>query len=213
MGGRTWPTPALARHCDTTRLAAFLCRFGIVGASTNRSKFGNKCFRALVKHKGSEHVTPVHHKEPSIEGVYVMPTACELGTALSPGACTSLCSACELGTALHGDRSNAVEGNSRCNVGANVGTRRKSLPSTPRLLSLSLPHCPTHCPTKLFPTQFVGLCWIIITIKNVFILVPFNFFLSFVSFEIRPWLLPKIGFRPHETHGMHVVVLMQTDPR
>ena len=51
--------------------AWFRCsRFAVVGASKDRNKFGNKCFRALLKHKGDGGaVVPVHFKERSIEGV------------------------------------------------------------------------------------------------------------------------------------------------
>ena len=50
--------------------AWFRCStFAVVGASKDRSKFGNKCFRALLKHKGEGAVVPVHYKEKAIEGI------------------------------------------------------------------------------------------------------------------------------------------------
>ena len=42
-------------------------RVAVVGASSDRNKFGNKALRAYVR-QGWE-VFPVHHKEPEIEGI------------------------------------------------------------------------------------------------------------------------------------------------
>ncbi|EJU04490.1 NADP-binding protein [Dacryopinax primogenitus] len=41
--------------------------FAVVGASTDKSKFGNKVFMWYLDH--SKPVTPIHPKEPSIESV------------------------------------------------------------------------------------------------------------------------------------------------
>eukprot|EP00039_Didymoeca_costata_P015703 m.271211 g.271211 ORF g.271211 m.271211 type:complete len:136 (-) comp16268_c1_seq4:1060-1467(-) len=52
----------------------FACKkFAVAGASTNRNKFGNKVFRALLGAKGEEAVIPVHPKEPVVEGVATQP--------------------------------------------------------------------------------------------------------------------------------------------
>ena len=44
-----------------------MARVAVVGASSDRNKFGNKALRAYVR-QGWE-VFPVHHKEAEIEGI------------------------------------------------------------------------------------------------------------------------------------------------
>ena len=52
----------------------FSCQsFAVIGASTNRSKFGNKVLRKYIE-KGLP-VVPVHPKENQIEGVKVQQLA------------------------------------------------------------------------------------------------------------------------------------------
>lgn len=52
----------------------------IVGASTDRSKFGNKAIRAYVKNGWT--VYPLHPKESEIEGLKVFRTVKEIGSPL-----------------------------------------------------------------------------------------------------------------------------------
>ena len=48
----------------------------ILGASTDRSKFGNKAVRAF-QHRGFR-VFPVNHKEPTVEGIPAVPSVRDL---------------------------------------------------------------------------------------------------------------------------------------
>ena len=50
--------------------------FGVVGASTNRDKYGNKVLRCYLQH--NLQVIPVNPKEPVIEGVPCMATVMDL---------------------------------------------------------------------------------------------------------------------------------------
>eukprot|EP00043_Microstomoeca_roanoka_P027366 m.14306 g.14306 ORF g.14306 m.14306 type:complete len:140 (-) comp7582_c0_seq2:272-691(-) len=58
---------------------AFLAceRFIVVGASSNRSKFGNKVLRALVQKFGADRVLPVNPREEQVEGVKTYPNVQE----------------------------------------------------------------------------------------------------------------------------------------
>jgi len=51
-------------------------QFAVVGASTDKSKFGNKVFMWYLDH--SKPATPIHPKEPSIEGVPALKSLIEL---------------------------------------------------------------------------------------------------------------------------------------
>jgi predicted CoA-binding protein len=50
--------------------------FGVVGASANREKFGNKVLRCYLQH--NLQVIPVNPKEPTIEGIPCVSTVMEL---------------------------------------------------------------------------------------------------------------------------------------
>lgn len=50
--------------------------FGVVGASTNRDKYGNKVLRCFQQHK--HQVLPVHPKELQIEGVACVASVADL---------------------------------------------------------------------------------------------------------------------------------------
>ena len=50
--------------------------FGVVGASTNRDKFGNKVLRCFLQH--NMRVIPVNPKEPVIEGIPCVATVMDL---------------------------------------------------------------------------------------------------------------------------------------
>jgi len=57
--------------------------FGVVGASANREKYGNKVLRCYLQH--ARRVTPVHPKEKQIEGIECVASVSEL-----PGEVESL---------------------------------------------------------------------------------------------------------------------------
>jgi predicted CoA-binding protein len=50
--------------------------FGVVGASTNRDKFGNKVFRCYLQH--NLRAVPVNPKEKAIEGISCVASVMEL---------------------------------------------------------------------------------------------------------------------------------------
>eukprot|EP00729_Bicosta_minor_P015005 gene15005-17391_t len=95
-------SPEDAKHTGVTNdreAAWFQCdTYAVVGASKDRNKFGNKCFRALMKHMGGGNgngndgdgvVIPVHHTASSIEGVSAVTLDKLLGFVhlwLQPGA-------------------------------------------------------------------------------------------------------------------------------
>ena len=58
---------------ESERIDRFLrsSRVAVVGASTSRAKFGNKVFRAYLRH-GIDAV-PIHPREPTIEGHVAYP--------------------------------------------------------------------------------------------------------------------------------------------
>lgn len=58
----------------TEMIARFLesQEFAVVGASTNRTKFGNQVLRHYLKH--GKTVYPIHPKEPEIEGLQCYPS-------------------------------------------------------------------------------------------------------------------------------------------
>jgi predicted CoA-binding protein len=53
-------------------------KFGVVGASTDRSKFGNKVLRCYLQH--GKAVVPINPKEKTIEGVACVPSVSDLPT-------------------------------------------------------------------------------------------------------------------------------------
>lgn len=55
-------------------IRAFLAEstFAVVGASPDRTKFGNKVLRCYVQH--GRKVVPVHPKEPAVEGLAAFPS-------------------------------------------------------------------------------------------------------------------------------------------
>ncbi|EGD74591.1 hypothetical protein PTSG_05956 [Salpingoeca rosetta] len=73
-------------------VTAFLAceRFIVVGASANRSKFGNKVLRALINKYGTENVLPVNPKEEQVEGVRAFASVGDAVATCNPsttGAC------------------------------------------------------------------------------------------------------------------------------
>ena len=60
------------------RIDAFLAstRFAVVGASTNRSKYGNKCLRCYQQN--GRDVVPVHPRETEVEGLPVAASLTEI---------------------------------------------------------------------------------------------------------------------------------------
>lgn len=50
--------------------------FGVVGASSNRAKYGNKCLRCYLQN--GRKAIPVHPKESSVEGIDCVASVAEL---------------------------------------------------------------------------------------------------------------------------------------
>ncbi len=69
------PTPS-----ENDRIQAFLATgpFAVVGASTDRSKYGNKVLRCYLQH-GRE-VFPINPKAPEVEGLKAYPSLAALPT-------------------------------------------------------------------------------------------------------------------------------------
>ncbi|HSH71099.1 MAG TPA: CoA-binding protein [Deferrisomatales bacterium] len=67
------------------RIARFLSAqgFGVVGASADRAKYGNKVLRCYLQH--GRHAIPVNPRSASVEGVACVPSVADL-----PEAVTSL---------------------------------------------------------------------------------------------------------------------------
>jgi predicted CoA-binding protein len=79
-------TPAAPRN-EAERIQAFLASgsFAVVGASTDRSKYGNKVLRCYQQH--GRKVFPVNPKAPEVEGLRAYPS---LGSLPEPVAAISV---------------------------------------------------------------------------------------------------------------------------
>ena len=60
-------------YSDPLRVDVFLAaqRFGVVGASNDRAKYGNKVLRCYLQHRRP--VVPIHLREMEVEGVAAVP--------------------------------------------------------------------------------------------------------------------------------------------
>jgi uncharacterized protein len=69
---------SVASRSEAERIQAFLASgsFGVVGASTDRSKYGNKVLRCYQQHGRKVH--PINPKAPAVEGLRAYPTLAAL---------------------------------------------------------------------------------------------------------------------------------------